>query len=71
MIQLSLYLQPLDGKMLFLLLESLVSEANQLDSQDQPKWMARVDLFRPLIEQLLDSVGVSADDLSQFFLQCW
>lgn len=65
---------PLDIKMLFLLLEHLVSEAKQLDDspRNQRDWLAKTDRFRPLIEQLLESISVNADDLSQspFFRQC-
>ena len=52
-------LQPLDLKLLVLIMEFLTAQKEDLDSADKrKKWCDRVRTFSPVVQQLLDSVSL-------------
>jgi len=51
--------QPLDLKLLVLIMESLTAKSEELDKTDSRNtWSDRVRTLSPVVQQLLDSVNV-------------
>jgi len=53
------YIQPLDLKLLVLVMELLAAQKGELDNANsRQKWSDKVRTVRPVVQQLLDSVSV-------------